>query len=57
MTDITPALNDLLKSHNAPPTTLSVRQLDEFLKEAYRIVLRCLPYSSTITYKLIRIRT
>lgn len=41
MTDLTPILNELLKSHNAPPTidpSLALRNIDEFLKEAYRIV-------------------
>jgi hypothetical protein len=41
MTDLTPVLNDLLKSHDARPTvhpSLSLRNIDEFLKEAYRIV-------------------
>jgi hypothetical protein len=41
MTDLTPVLNDLLESHDARPTvdpSLSLRNIDEFLKEAYRIV-------------------
>jgi syntaxin 18 len=41
MTDLTPVLNDLLKSHDARPTvdpSLSLKNIDEFLKEAYRIV-------------------
>jgi hypothetical protein len=41
MTDLTPILNELLKSHDAPPTidpSLALRNIDEFLKEAYRIV-------------------
>ncbi|KAM3074602.1 hypothetical protein ACMFMG_008032 [Clarireedia jacksonii] len=40
MSDLTPVLNDLLKSHNAPPTadpSLTLQNLDGFLKEAYRI--------------------
>jgi syntaxin 18 len=41
MTDLTPILNELLKNHDARPTanpTLSLKNIDEFLKEAYRIV-------------------
>jgi hypothetical protein len=41
MTDLTPVLNDLLKNHDARPTTnpsLTLQSIDEFLKEAYRIV-------------------
>jgi syntaxin 18 len=41
MSDLTPVLNELLKSHDARPTTrpsLSLKTIDEFLKEAYRIV-------------------
>jgi syntaxin 18 len=41
MTDLTPILNDLLNSHNARPTSnpsLTLQNIDEFLKEAYRIV-------------------
>jgi syntaxin 18 len=41
MADRTPVLNELLKSHNAPPTadpSLTLQNLDGFLKEAYRIV-------------------
>jgi hypothetical protein len=41
MTDLTPVLNELLKSHDARPTidpSLSLKTIDEFLKEAYRIV-------------------
>ncbi|TVY16898.1 Syntaxin ufe1 [Lachnellula arida] len=40
MTDLTPIFNELLKSHNAPPTadpSLTLQNIDEFLKEAYRI--------------------
>ncbi|EPE27867.1 t-snare protein [Glarea lozoyensis ATCC 20868] len=40
MTDLTPLLNELLKSHDAPPTakpSLTLQNIDEFLKEAYRI--------------------
>jgi len=40
MTDLTPVLNELLRSHNAPPTaspSLTLANIDEFLKEAYRI--------------------
>ncbi|KAG4424642.1 hypothetical protein IFR04_002175 [Cadophora malorum] len=40
MTDLTPILNELLKSHDARPTTdpaLSLRNIDSFLKEAYEI--------------------
>jgi syntaxin 18 len=41
MTDLTPLLNELLHQHNARPTanpSLSLLNIDEFLKEAYRIV-------------------
>lgn len=41
MTDLTPLLNELLKSHDAKPTAnpaLSLDNIDQFLKEAYRIV-------------------
>lgn len=41
MTDLTPVLNELLKSHDARPTaspSLTLQNIDEFLKEAYRIV-------------------
>lgn len=41
MTDRTPVLNELLKGHDARPTanpTLTLQNIDEFLKEAYRIV-------------------
>lgn len=41
MTDLTPVLNELLKRHDAPPTAdpaLTLRDIDEFLKEAYQIV-------------------
>lgn len=41
MTDITPQVNAVLKSKEVPPITrhrYSIDQLDEFLKEAYRIV-------------------
>lgn len=41
MTDLTPVLNELLKSHDARPTvnpSLTLKSIDEFLKEAYRIV-------------------
>lgn len=41
MADLTPVLNELLKSRNAPPTTkqaFTLQNIDEFLKEAYRIV-------------------
>ncbi|TAQ85012.1 hypothetical protein B7494_g6660 [Chlorociboria aeruginascens] len=40
MTDLTPILNELLKSHDAPPTanpSLALQNIDQFLKEAYRI--------------------
>ena len=46
MTDLTPIFNELLKSHNARPTadpSLTLQNIDEFLKEAYRIV-RILAY-------------
>jgi len=41
MTDLTPILNELLKNHDARPTvdpSLALQNIDEFLKEAYRIV-------------------
>jgi hypothetical protein len=41
MTDLTPILNELLKSHDGRPTidpSLALQNIDEFLKEAYRIV-------------------
>lgn len=40
MSDLTPAFNLLLKKHEAPAakSTFSLDQVDEFLKEAYRIV-------------------
>ncbi|ESZ89612.1 hypothetical protein SBOR_10003 [Sclerotinia borealis F-4128] len=40
MTDLTPELNKLLKSLNAPPTadpSLTLQNIDDFVKEAYRI--------------------
>ncbi|KAF2219641.1 snare protein syntaxin-like protein 18/UFE1 [Elsinoe ampelina] len=43
MTDVTPHLNALLKAREVPPITryrYSLDQLDEFLKEAYRIHAR-----------------
>ncbi|TKX24710.1 hypothetical protein C1H76_3320 [Elsinoe australis] len=43
MTDITPQVNAVLKSKEVPPITrhrYSIDQLDEFLKEAYRIHTR-----------------
>lgn len=41
MTDLTPVLNELLKGHDARPTadpSLTLQNIDEFLKEAYKIV-------------------
>ncbi len=41
MKDLTPLLNEALKRHGARPTadpSLSLQHIDEFLKEAYRIV-------------------
>jgi len=40
MLDLTPEFNALLKGHEARPTSgsYSPDQIDEFLKEAYRIV-------------------
>lgn len=41
MTDLTPSLNTLLRKLQATPVSrhrYSVDQLDEFLKEAYKIV-------------------
>jgi syntaxin 18 len=41
MTDLTPIFNELLKSHDARPTadpSLTLQNIDVFLKEAYRIV-------------------
>jgi syntaxin 18 len=43
MTDLTPLLNGLLRKHDARSTinpSLSLQHIDEFLKEAYRIVWR-----------------
>ncbi|RDW69600.1 T-snare protein-3 [Coleophoma cylindrospora] len=40
MTDLTPVFNELLKKHDARPTAnpaLSLENIDQFLKEAYRI--------------------
>ncbi|KAI6713643.1 hypothetical protein JHW43_003769 [Diplocarpon mali] len=40
MADLTPAFNELLKSHDARPTTdpsLTLQNIDSFLKEAYEI--------------------
>lgn len=38
--DITPAFNELLQSHNVPEArkTVTIEDIDAFLKEAYRIV-------------------
>ena len=44
--DLTPVLNELLKGHDAKPTldpSLALQNIDEFLKEAYRIVSLLLP--------------
>lgn len=41
MTDLTPILNEVLKGHDARPTAdpaLTLKNIDEFLKEAYQIV-------------------
>lgn len=40
MSDLTPSFNLLLKKHEAPAAKASFNldQIDEFLKEAYRIV-------------------
>lgn len=40
MSDVTPAFNMLLKKHEAPAAKASFNpdKIDEFLKEAYRIV-------------------
>lgn len=41
MTDVTPLFNEALQRQNALPiksTPLSLQNIDEFLKEAYRIV-------------------
>jgi hypothetical protein len=40
MSDLTPAFNLLLKKHEAPAAKagFNLEQVDEFLKEAYRIV-------------------
>lgn len=51
MTDLTPLLNEVLKRHDAPSTantSLSLQHIDEFLKEAYRIVgVTCFHYNSS----------
>lgn len=48
MTDLTPIFSDLLKSHNArlAKPSLSLQNVDEFLKEAYRIVSAMCPFHS-----------
>lgn len=46
MTDLTPLLNEELKRRDASPTidpSLSLQNIDEFLKEAYRIVWQPAP--------------
>lgn len=57
MTDITPAVNQLLtKTHSAPKTLDSdvlksaTQTADEFLKEAYRIVGELLPLYDTAVF-------
>jgi hypothetical protein len=43
MTDLTPLFNELLCRNNARPTarpSLALLNIDEYLKEAYRIVCR-----------------
>lgn len=53
MTDLTPVFNELLKSYNAPPTadaSLTLQNLDSFLKEAYRIVCHCMDYFANPQY-------
>lgn len=56
MPDLTPRLIELLKQHHARPN-LSPRQRldtkDEFLKEAYRIVLRICPLHPSSSWRLI----
>lgn len=53
MTDLTPVLNELLRSHNARATAnkaFTVQNIDEFLKEAYRIVrVSCLSSEPLLT--------
>lgn len=55
MPDVTPFLSDILKRHNARPN-LSPRQRldakDDFLKEAYRIVLPIPPFSPPLPESL-----
>lgn len=53
MTDITPEFNKLLMGLNAPPTidpSLTLQNIDEFLKEAYRIVCYIKIYPAHVTY-------
>lgn len=49
MTDLTPTFNELLKQREAPPTkrSFNIDNINEFLKEAYRIV-RSAPASSVL---------
>jgi syntaxin 18 len=57
MADLTPTLNELLKSHDARPTldlSLTLRNIDEFLKEAYRIVSYMLLVCKFSTYAIYR---
>jgi len=52
MTDLTPLLNEMLRHHNARPTakpSLALQNIDEYLKEAYRIVRR--PYFPKICWQ------
>ena len=55
MTDITPEFNKLLMGLNAPPTvdpSLTLQNIDEFLREAYRIVCLTKIYSTHAPYLL-----
>lgn len=54
MTDLTPVLNELLKGHDARPTanpTLTLQNIDEFLKEAYRIVSPIMCVQADFSYR------
>ncbi len=60
MTDLTPILNELLKTQNSPPTldpSLALQNIDEFLKEAYRIVSQGLFRTSCIALTQLQERT
>jgi hypothetical protein len=47
MSNLTPTFNELLEQRDAPPAqrSFNVDNINNFLKEAYRIVRRTRPYS------------